>query len=83
MLIKKQMGVLHKLNVYRLKTLDLAFESAIDVGKWEDALRFGIDLIPGFRCTFSLDEKHKRFSNNFDFAENTAVISAPFLACCT
>lgn len=48
-LIRKQIGVLHKLNVFRLKTLDLAFESAIDVGKWDEALEYGVDLIPGFR----------------------------------
>lgn len=48
-LIHKQTDVLHRMNIYRLKTLDLAFESAIDVGKWDEALRYGNDLIPGFR----------------------------------
>lgn len=48
-LIHKQTGILHQMNIYRLKTLDLAFESAIDVGKWDEALRYGNDLIPGFR----------------------------------
>lgn len=49
MLLHKQTNVLHQMNIYRLKTLDLAFESAIDVGKWDEALRYGNDLIPGFR----------------------------------
>lgn len=48
-LIHKQTGFLHQMNIYRLKTLDLAFESAIDVGKWDEALRYGNELIPGFR----------------------------------
>lgn len=48
-LIHKQTGILHQMNIYRLKTLDLAFESAIDVGKWDEALRYGNDLLPGFR----------------------------------
>lgn len=48
-LIKKQAGVLHKNNIWRLKTLDLAFESAIDKEKWDEALEYGHELIPGFR----------------------------------
>lgn len=37
------------MNVFYLKTLDLAFESAIDVEKWDEALEYGCQLIPGFR----------------------------------
>lgn len=37
------------MNVWFLKTLDLAFESAIDVEKWDEALEYGIELLPGFR----------------------------------
>lgn len=37
------------MNVFYLKTLDLAFESAIDVEKWDEALEYGNELIPGFR----------------------------------
>lgn len=48
-LVSKQRGILHKLNVFYLKTLDLAFESAIDVEKWDEALVYGNELIPGFR----------------------------------
>lgn len=48
-LVGKQRGVLHRMNVLYLKTLDLAFESAIDVEKWDEALEYGIELLPGFR----------------------------------
>jgi len=40
---------LHKLNLWHVKTLDAAFESAINLGKWEEALDFGRKLIPGFK----------------------------------
>lgn len=49
MLLEKQRGVLHRLNVFYLKTLDLAFESTIDDGKYDEALAYGIELLPGFR----------------------------------
>ncbi|KAH8305325.1 hypothetical protein KR044_005050, partial [Drosophila immigrans] len=48
MCLAKQTGVLHPLNVWHVKTLDAAFEAAIDVGKWSDALAFGQQLLPGF-----------------------------------
>ena len=48
-LVNKQRGVLHPMNIWFLKTLDLAFESAIDVEKWDEALEYGIELLPGFR----------------------------------
>ncbi|XP_031626334.1 histone-lysine N-methyltransferase SMYD3 [Contarinia nasturtii] len=48
-LVAKQRGVLHKMNVLFLKTLDLAFESAIGVEKWDEALEYGMELLPGFR----------------------------------
>lgn len=37
------------MNIFFLKTLDLAFESAIDVEKWDEALEYGTELLPGFR----------------------------------
>lgn len=49
MLLKKHVGVLHLLNVYHVKVLDLAFESAINIEKWSDALEFGLRLVPGLR----------------------------------
>lgn len=48
--MNKQRGVLHQMNILFLKTLDLAFESAIDVEKWDEALEYGLELVPGFRC---------------------------------
>lgn len=48
-MVKRQKGYLHPFNVWYLKTLDLAFESSIDVGKWDEALEYGNELIPGFR----------------------------------
>ncbi|KAI8125316.1 hypothetical protein FF38_09224 [Lucilia cuprina] len=48
-LMKKQQEVLHPLNVWYIKTLDAAFEAAIDVGKWPEALEYGKKLLPGFR----------------------------------
>lgn len=47
--VGKQTGVLHPLNVWHVKTLDAAFEAAIDVGKWTEALDYGQRLLPGFR----------------------------------
>lgn len=48
-MVKRQKGYLHPFNVWYLKTLDLAFESSIDAGKWDEALEYGNELIPGFR----------------------------------
>lgn len=50
--MNKQRDVLHRMNVLFLKTLDLAFESAIDVEKWDEALEYGCELIPGFRFVY-------------------------------
>lgn len=48
-LLSKHAGLLHPLNVHHVKLLDLAFESAINVGKWSDACNFGLQLVPGLR----------------------------------
>lgn len=47
--LKKQENILHPFNIWYVKTLDAAFESAINMEKWEEALEFGIRLLPGFR----------------------------------
>ncbi|KAG4070194.1 hypothetical protein HA402_003884 [Bradysia odoriphaga] len=47
-LLKHQHNVLHPLNVWHLKTLESAFESAINVGKWDEAIEYGNELLPGF-----------------------------------
>ncbi|XP_015041837.1 histone-lysine N-methyltransferase SMYD3 isoform X1 [Drosophila pseudoobscura] len=47
--LDKQAGLMHPLNVWHVKTLDAAFEAAIEVGKWEEALDYGQQLLPGFQ----------------------------------
>jgi len=44
---KRQQGVLHNNNIYRLKTLDLAFEAAIDHECWEEAIPYGKNFLSG------------------------------------
>lgn len=48
-LLGKQEEFMHSLNLWYIKTLDAAFEAAIDVGKWSEALNYGKKLLPGFR----------------------------------
>lgn len=60
----KQRGILHRFNVSFLKTLDLAFESAIDVAKWDEALEYGHELLPGFRLVMSNPNHVISFSNS-------------------
>lgn len=47
--LKRQANLFHPLNLWHVKTLDMAFESAIDIGKWDEALTYGKQLIPGFK----------------------------------
>uniref|UniRef100_A0A1Q3FDL6 Putative histone-lysine n-methyltransferase smyd3 n=1 Tax=Culex tarsalis TaxID=7177 RepID=A0A1Q3FDL6_CULTA len=47
--LSKQEKVFHPYNVWYLKTLDLAFESAIEMEKWEEAIDYGSRLKDGFR----------------------------------
>lgn len=49
MILEKHAGVLHPLNVFHVKVLDLAFEAAIQVQKWHDARRYAVQLLPGLR----------------------------------
>ncbi|XP_053692913.1 histone-lysine N-methyltransferase SMYD3 [Sabethes cyaneus] len=46
--LKKQENILHDYNVWYLKTLDHAFESAINMEKWSEAINYGHRLINGF-----------------------------------
>lgn len=48
-MLAKQKLVLHKLNVWHVKTLDLAFESAVHFSKWSEALKYGNKLLIGFK----------------------------------
>ncbi|KAJ1520655.1 hypothetical protein ONE63_003760 [Megalurothrips usitatus] len=52
--LKKQDGLFHPMNLLRIKALDAAFESAIDVGAWEDAKRFGEEVEPGYRKYYGI-----------------------------
>ena len=46
---KRQKKVLHSYNIWRLKTLDLAFDAAIDFESWDEAVVFGNKFIQGLK----------------------------------
>lgn len=46
--LKKQKGVFYKYNVKHIKTLDLAFDSSIEFGKFDDAVAYGLQLVKSF-----------------------------------
>ncbi|RZF37970.1 hypothetical protein LSTR_LSTR005470 [Laodelphax striatellus] len=50
--LRKQAGLFHPMNIQHLKTLDAAYQSAIQMNQFETALRYGKQLIPGFREYF-------------------------------
>lgn len=37
------------MNLLHVKTLDLAFESSIELNQWEDAKKYGTLVIPGYK----------------------------------
>ncbi|XP_062546577.1 histone-lysine N-methyltransferase SMYD3-like [Armigeres subalbatus] len=47
--LRKQENILHYYNAWYLKTLDHAFEGAISMEKWEDAINYGLRLKDGFK----------------------------------
>lgn len=47
--LKKQQGLFHNLDLLHVKVLDLAFESSIEMGQWEEAAEFGQELVPGYQ----------------------------------
>jgi SET and MYND domain-containing protein len=47
--MKKQQGLFHHLDLLHVKVLDLAFESSIEMGQWEEAAEYGQELVPGFQ----------------------------------
>jgi len=47
--LKKQQGLFHPLDLLHVKVLDLAFESSIELGQWEQALEFGQELVLGYQ----------------------------------
>lgn len=46
--LSKQQNILHTQNLLRTKALDVAFDSAITLEKFEEAAEFGKMLLPGF-----------------------------------
>jgi hypothetical protein len=46
---KRQQKVLHDKNIWRLKTLDLAFDAAIDFESWSEAVEFGKKFVEGLK----------------------------------
>ncbi|XP_059481102.1 histone-lysine N-methyltransferase SMYD3 [Neocloeon triangulifer] len=46
--LRKQGDLFHPLNLLRAKTLDSAFESAIELQQWEDAADCGRSLLPAY-----------------------------------
>lgn len=47
--LKKLSGVLHPKNILYVKILDMAFDSAIQMNLWQDAINYGNQLLDGFR----------------------------------
>lgn len=47
--LKKEKGVIHPDSLIHAKTLDLAFEAAIQLNSWEEAMKLGYELIPSYR----------------------------------
>ncbi|XP_060526173.1 histone-lysine N-methyltransferase SMYD3-like isoform X2 [Cylas formicarius] len=47
--LKRHQQVLFKFHLKHVKVLDLAFESAIDLGLFDEALQYGLELIEAYR----------------------------------
>ncbi|KAJ8985596.1 hypothetical protein NQ317_015087 [Molorchus minor] len=47
--LRKHEGVLYKYNIKHIKILDLTFDSCIDFGKFENATKYGLELIKSYR----------------------------------
>ena len=48
-MLKKQGDLFHKINLWRVKTMDAAFEAAINAATWEVARSFGLENLDGIR----------------------------------
>lgn len=46
--LNKHKGYLYKYNVKHVKILDLAFDSSIEFGKFDEATKYGLQLIKSF-----------------------------------
>ncbi|XP_066994320.2 histone-lysine N-methyltransferase SMYD3 [Anabrus simplex] len=47
--LNKQQGLFHQCNLLHVKVLDMAFESSIELGLWEQAKEMGQELVQGYR----------------------------------
>ncbi|KAK2588056.1 hypothetical protein KPH14_004123 [Odynerus spinipes] len=46
--LKKQDGILHAFNIQHVRTLEAAFDAAVNLNLWEEAEHYGKRLIPGY-----------------------------------
>ncbi|KAJ8680868.1 hypothetical protein QAD02_016655 [Eretmocerus hayati] len=46
--LKRHANVLHPMNIQNVRVTESAFDASINLGYWEDAEKFGIELIPGY-----------------------------------
>ncbi|CAG9857676.1 unnamed protein product [Phyllotreta striolata] len=46
--LSKQKGVFYKKNVKHIKTLDLAFDSSVEFGKFDEAIEYGLRIVDSF-----------------------------------
>jgi len=51
-LSKQSEGILHSVNVYRMRLLECAFEAGCHLEKWAQAVEFAKDALPGYRLHF-------------------------------
>ncbi|XP_053675028.1 histone-lysine N-methyltransferase SMYD3 [Anopheles nili] len=56
--LKKQENVLHRYNVYHIKTLENAMDSALELEKWSEATGYALRLLDGFRKYYSPFHPH-------------------------
>ena len=47
--LETQTGVLHPLNIHRLRILDRAFDACIELQIWDKALQYGLDTLDAYR----------------------------------
>jgi hypothetical protein len=40
---------LHSFNIHHVKVLDRAFDACIDLGEWQKAIQYGVELITSYR----------------------------------
>ena len=48
-ILKQQGSLFHKVNLWRVKSLDAAFEAAIKAASWDAARNYGLENLDGIR----------------------------------